>query len=296
MTWGEYQIVFLDDGASSFDTLKLSITDYTSTPPELNTHYVSIPGRVDGYLDLTDALNGYPTYSSRNMTFTCLVMLDESDREDYKTRLYNYLHGKSKRFSLTFDPEYTYTGRFTVDSVDDTHRNTLVVVLSAVCKPYKQKMLKTHMLNAAGGMTYEFVSGARPVNPTIECDKPVIVRWNDTDITVGAGTWRLNDVVFTSGINQIYINSMYLTGITWADVKQGQAFAMTWDEAAQSRWSEHAKKALEANGGLRPQAWSELRDVYTWASIQDSGLTWEELNWTQEQNATVYLQYSWEDL
>jgi hypothetical protein len=296
MSWSDNQIVF-DDGMSSFGSFSMALVDFTASPPEAVTHYIDIPGRVDGYLDLTEAMTGYTVYNSRDMTFVCLVMMDADDHETFKTQLYNYLHGKKKTFSLSFDEDYTYTGRFEVVSVDSSHRNMMLVTLKAKCKPWKHKETKTYMLNATGGMTYKFISGERPVSPTVECTEPLVIRWESEEINVGAGTWRLNNVIFTSGINEISFNTVSMYSVFWDDVKSGGTFAMTWNTAAEKRWNEHAKKALEDEAGMAAQCWNDLRSKYTWKSIADAKAAWQDLNFTTSTGSSpVYLQYEWEDL
>lgn len=92
----------------------------TFSMPPLQERYVDIPG-LNGPVDLTEAITGYPVYGNRTGSFEFIVMNDwyEADgrlvRGNWQYRyseIANYLHGQHMQAQLEDDPEYYYEGRF----------------------------------------------------------------------------------------------------------------------------------------------------------------------------------------
>lgn len=268
---------------------------YTLSPPEPKTYTVDIPGG-DGVIDLTSALTGDVAYSNRSQSFTFMVV-DPDSFERVKTDVSNFLHGKSFDYQMTMDPGYTYHGRFSVTEYSHAvYAYPGLVGVFAVdidADPYKSKGLQTYQLNATGGKMFRLESGRKPVHPVIECTQPCRVRWKDVVTVVPVGTYRLNDVLFTQGFNEIYINSRELFNTSWADLGSDGVYAMTWDSASSYRWDDIQR--MDGNIMDVPRQWSEI-----------SGLRWEELAakaWadidfrTEEApDTSVYLSYDWKDL
>lgn len=268
---------------------------YTLSPPELKTYTVDIPGG-DGVIDLTQSLTGDVAYKNRQQTFTFMVVNPDSF-ERVKTDVSNFLHGKSFDYQITMDPGYTYHGRFTVTEYDHTLYSYpgLVGIFSIKidADPYKLKGHMTYKLNATGGKMFRLESGRKPVHPVVECTQPCKVRWKNVIVQVPAGTYRLNDVLFTQGYNEIYINSWTFYNITWGELGEGATHQMTWDEATAYRWDDLQR--LEGDTMDVPQRWSDLAE-YRWSDIADK--TWRDVDFRNESvpDTTVYLSYDWKDL
>lgn len=268
---------------------------YTLSPPELKTYTVDIPGG-DGVIDLTQSLTGDVAYKNRQQTFTFMVVNPDSF-ERVKTDVSNFLHGKEFDYQITMDPGYTYHGRFTVTEYDHTLYSYpgLVGIFSIKidADPYKLKGHMTYKLNATGGKMFRLESGRKPVHPVVECTQPCKVRWKNVIVQVPAGTYRLNDVLFTQGYNEIYINSWTFYNITWGELGEGATHQMTWDEAAAYRWDDLQR--LEGDSMDVPQRWSDLAE-YRWSDLADK--TWLDVDFRNESvpDTTVYLSYDWKDL
>lgn len=264
---------------------------YTLEPPEPKTYTVDIPGG-NGVIDLTDALTGDVAYKNRKQEFIFAV-IDVKNFEKVKTEVSNFLHGRAFDYTMTMDPGYTYHGRFSVDSYShEAYANGLLgqFKITVDANPYKLKEHCAYRLNATGGKLYRFESGRRPVHPTVECMQPTWFTWNGKEQVVPAGTYRLNDVVFTYGINELYINSYKLWFVQWADLKNKQ---LTWNDLLNKRWDDIQRMGGDVEGA--PQSWSELFDK-DWNSLSEK--TWNQLNFGREKlpESTVYLTYDWEDL
>lgn len=268
---------------------------YTLSPPEPKTYTVDIPGG-DGVIDLTSALTGDVAYSNRSQSFTFMVV-DPDSFERVKTDVSNFLHGKSFDYQMTMDPGYTYHGRFSVTEYSHAvyAYPGLIGVFSVDidADPYKSKGLQTYQLNATGGKMFRLESGRKPVHPVIECTQPCRVRWKDVVTVVPVGTYRLNDVLFTQGFNEIYINSRELFNTSWAELGSGGIYAMTWDSASSYRWDDIQR--MDGNIIDVPRQWSEISGL-RWEELADK--TWADIDFRTEgaPDTSVYLSYEWKDL
>ena len=268
---------------------------YTLSPPEPKTYTVDIPGG-DGVIDLTQSLTGDVAYKNRQQEFSFMVVNPDSF-ERVKTDVSNFLHGKEFDYQITMDPGYTYHGRFSV--TDYSHGmysypglvGTFNVSIDA--DPYKSKGLQTYKLNATGGKMFRLESGRKPVHPVIECTQPCRIRWKDVVTVVPVGTYRLNDVVFTQGFNEIYINSRELFNTRWVDLGSDGTYAMTWGSASSYRWDDIQR--MDGNIMDVPRQWSEISGL-RWEELAEK--TWADLDFRTEEapDTSVYLSYDWKDL
>lgn len=255
---------------------------YTLSPPEPKTYTVDIPGG-DGVIDLTNSLTGDVLFKNRKQEFVFMVVNPDSF-ERVKTEVSNFLHGKSFDYQMTMDPGYTYHGRFTVDEY--SHKlysypglvGTFSIKIDA--NPYKLKKHMTYNLNAVGGKMFRLESGRKPVHPVIECSQPSTVRWKDTIVNVPVGTYRLNDVLFTQGYNEIYINSYELLYTKWDDIGRYKIIwdelgedaehPTTWDGASSYRWDnigEIGQDDSENSDPVIPRYWNDASS-YRWDDLQ----------------------------
>ena len=268
---------------------------YTLSPPEPKTYTVDIPGG-DGVIDLTSALTGDVAYSNRSQSFTFMVV-DPDSFERVKTDVSNFLHGKSFDYQMTMDPGYTYHGRFSVTEYSHAvYAYPGLVGVFAVdidADPYKSKGLQTYQLNATGGKMFRLESGRKPVHPVIECTQPCRVRWKDVVTVVPVGTYRLNDVLFTDGFNEIYINSRELFNTSWADLGSDGIHAMTWGSASSYRWDDIQR--MDGNIMDVPRQWSEISGL-RWEELAEKA--WADIDFRTEEapDTSVYLSYDWKDL
>lgn len=284
------------DGVDLTVRFQMALLDgYTLSPPEPKTYTVDIPGG-DGVIDLTQSLTGDVTYKNRQQTFTFMVVNPDSF-ERVKTDVSNFLHGKEFDYQITMDPGYTYHGRFSV--TDYSHGmysypglvGTFNVLIDA--DPYKSKGLQTYKLNATGGKMFRLESGRKPVHPVIECTQPCRIRWKDVVTFVPVGTYRLNDVLFTQGFNEIYINSRELFNTSWVDLGSDGTYAMTWGSASSYRWDDIQR--MDGNIIDVPRQWSEISGL-RWEGLAKK--TWADIDFRTEEapDTSVYLSYDWKDL
>lgn len=290
-------------GVDLTERFRLILVDgYELEPPSPKTYTVDIPGG-DGVIDLTDTLTGNVAYNNRTQKFSFALMnmkgvnnvsIQEFERQ--KTEIMNFLHGKAFDYQMTMDPDYTYHGRFTVSShAQSMYSNGRLgaIEITIDAEPYKLKRNCTYKLNATGGKLFRLESGRKPVHPTLECAEPCQVTWDGNQFVVPAGTYRLNDVTFQDGWNEIYINSHQFWNITWGEVDEGGTHEMTWGEASSYRWDDIQR--LEGDYLDAPRSWEEIA-TQRWSDLTST--TWGELNFKTEDapEVLVYLQYEWKDL
>jgi hypothetical protein len=272
------------------------VASRTLKPPEPKTYTVSVPCGQD--IDLTEALTGDVAFEDRSQTFKLLFVSDDSPA--MLSKFVNRVQGRRLDYQLSDDPVYTYTGRFEVSANAVEHRGERPVCSATVkvtADPYKLKEHCAYRLNATGGRMYRFESGRRPVHPTIECESVCFVTWQGEEIVVPAGTYRLNDVVFREGFNELYVNSCKLCLETWGDLAQGGKDAATWDSLTGYRWDDLQRLGITEDA---PQDWAELAET-RWEDLGANSTTpkrWDELDYRHGSVAdtTVYITYDWEDL
>lgn len=284
------------DGVDLSITFGMVLLDgYTLSPPEPKTYTVDIPGG-DGVIDLTQSLTGDVAYNNREQEFNFAV-LNPQNFEQVKTKVSNFLHGKEFDYQITMDPDYTYHGRFTVtDYAHSKYAYPGIVgmfTVSVSAEPYKLKKKMSYSLNATGGKMFRLESGRKPVRPTIECTQPCTVTFKGNVFTVGAGIYRLNNVLFEEGWNEIYINSFRFYNIVWDQIDEGGEHESTWDDLPLKRWDDIQR--LDGDVYDIAQMWNDLQGV-RWSDLSEK--TWADIDYRDEEvpDTTVYLAYEWKDL
>lgn len=268
--------------------------DWKDELPDPVTHEVSVPGAPGGTLDLTEALTGDVSYKGRKQTCTLYLDCDEENIKDAMSRLTNAWHGRRLHYSLGWDQGFTYAGRFSL-SWDHYAWGRAKCKLTIDADAFKVKENNVYKLNAAAGRLCYFVCGRVPTHPTIECKAPTVVVWQGRRTMLGVGTWRLRNVLFTQGVNEIWLDSSPVVTTLWTDLAGGGRHAMTWKEAAQFRWAEVA--AVDYTGTARPnRSWADLSQS-TWSALATAKTRWTDLDFRPvAQDPYVYVKYDYREL
>lgn len=106
-------------------------------PPTANTSFVDIPG-MNGSLDISEALTGYPTYGRRKGSWEFTILNDYESWISLYQRMSNYLHNRKLKAILEDDPAYYYEGRFYISKWKSDHPNSKITVEYEV-QPYKKE-------------------------------------------------------------------------------------------------------------------------------------------------------------
>ena len=138
----------INNGAiqSVFEELANTWTDWHLIPssrpsianPSVVTKYVDIPGH-DGFYDLTEFLSGKPNYGKREGTLQFIVDNNHESWEVIRQKIVNFLHGKEMQMRLQDDPQYYYSGRFTVGNWESGADHSSISI-SYQLYPFKHKI------------------------------------------------------------------------------------------------------------------------------------------------------------
>lgn len=299
------------------------IDGFELNPPEPKFYTIDIPGG-NGVIDLTEALGGDVAFSNREQQFT-FKLIYPAQFEMTKTKVSNFLHGKFFNYRLTWDPPYTYKGRFSV--VSYSHIGLAAgklgeIVIKVTADPYKYMDDRTYAINGVGGERCYFPSGRKPVRPVVQTTRVTRITWKGETFKVGAGTHRLNDVLFTEGINELYVNTYEIFDTKWQDISRGGSHQLTWDEASKYNWDELQRIKIDKTQPNTPSnekptdpvsgradyyakayRWNEILE-YTWDYLKTNGWTWDGLNSTPSlgdgkydfSSTGMYITYEWGDL
>lgn len=277
------------NGVKLCETYGLALDSYSDKPPTQKTTLVTIPGR-DGALDLSEWLTGTPLYSDRTITCT-LYPLDTEDWQDIErrlTELRSFLHGRRYPFSLSWDPEYTYVGRWTLttQTLDD---QTVAIKLQAICEPYKSRGTKAYILNGELGKTYIIDGPAKQTAPLIECQTQTIISINGISAMLEPGMWTNQSLVLHHGKNTIHANTTPDYGVAvWKDYTGD-----TWDKYQGLRLGYLARAGKDR---LKSIKWAALKDK-TWDKVHG---TWHENAYVGDQEAhegnDVTITFKWKDI
>lgn len=198
------------NGVDLYEKYGLIFTDTYEMPvPEYKPYEVDIPGG-NGKIDLTE-FTGDISYSNRAQKFTFCKLPDVSQTtfERIKTTVSKFLHGKRFYYTVSVDPDYIYTGRFSVTSDSSRQHKAAFIVIKVDADPYKLRKDSpiTWVANAAGGAKLNFPCGRLKVQPTIEVYRNAVVSFNGVSHEISKGSWKFDDVWFTGDSNELIINT-----------------------------------------------------------------------------------------
>lgn len=181
--------------------------DSVLSPPEAMTNMVSVPG-MDGALDLTEVLTDDVVFGMRNDEYVFYVR-DGEDFERVKTRLCNFLHGRSVDYELSVDPGYTYHGRWVCESYF-SRLNYREIKFNVTANPYKRGEHKRYVIKGAGGTRQKVENGRRHVIPTVTVQGPTLVSYEGRSWELGTdepGSYTIDGLRLAEGTSEVYVNS-----------------------------------------------------------------------------------------
>lgn len=106
-------------------------------PPEVRSTTQTIPG-MQGVLDLSEVLTGYPLYDNRSGTMEFIVAPGYKSWYETYSDIMNYLHGKKMEAYLSDDPYFKYEGRFAVNQWASEEKNSTITIEYS-CYPFKME-------------------------------------------------------------------------------------------------------------------------------------------------------------
>lgn len=123
-------------------------------------HYIDIPG-MNGGLDLTESLTGFPLYDYIEGSFEFIILNDkklpildlngnfegekEISWEVLNRDMRGFLNGKKMYMMLEDDPSWYYYGRFTVEKYDSSEASNSNITISYKVYPFKKLSTYTYL-------------------------------------------------------------------------------------------------------------------------------------------------------
>ena len=170
------------------------------SPPVPKTKYVDVLG-ADGALDLSKALTGYIQFNRRTITMEFNIMAPREEWPAKHSEIMNALHGEEMQIVLDDDPDYSYTGRLSVEGYDP-QKVTSGVKITADVEPYKVKAATKTFRITVEESAQARITVNMPVIPTITCtSSDVIMRFGGSSCLLKAGTNTYSTVVLRRGEN-----------------------------------------------------------------------------------------------
>ena len=118
---GHYSITFISSSNVSKNTWQdwylTPVTPPQVVPPEPYTNYVEIPGRVEGPIDLSEALTGAPSFLNSEGSWQFVSIDNVIPRVQLWPILKTFLHGRQLKIIFEEDPNHYYIGRLSLDEV-----------------------------------------------------------------------------------------------------------------------------------------------------------------------------------
>ena len=241
---GEREVFW--DGVPLCETYGLFVEygSVSESPPKPKLSVVSIPGGED--IDLTDALTGHAAFESRTVSFS-LYYDGRGSRgwREVASEVANLMNGREADFELGWDPGYTYHGRVSNVGVEFVPRGSCRIAVEITASPWR--VLEEHHLTveAVPGKHVLCRSGRRPVHPAVTCNYPTTVNWQGSEFVVPAGQkYRMLDVTFEQGDNDLYLSVSTYRSATWADLASRK-----WEDVAGYTWDGLSVREGETDPG-----------------------------------------------
>lgn len=136
-----YHSVTFGDKNTWDDWRLIPLTRPVFNPPTQKTNLIDVPGS-DGSLDFSMALTGYPIYNNRIGSMEFAVDNNFKDWQVMFSEILNYIHGSTLSAFLEDDPDYVYTGRFSVN-VWKSDKDRSTIVIDYIVTPYKVSKLSS---------------------------------------------------------------------------------------------------------------------------------------------------------
>ena len=180
-----------------------TLTGFELTEPYPVTNLVDVPGRIKGALDLSFALTGEPTYSTRELLVT--LELSEGTRQERELKIAemtNRLHGRRVEIISPDRPNYYAVGQITVAKLFNNH-NHASVEITGICEPwlYDSTEAVTTLKATSTEQTALLANlGAMPVVPVLTvAGGSISVTYDNATLNIAAGSYKWPQLYLTPG-------------------------------------------------------------------------------------------------
>lgn len=111
-------------------------------PPDVKTQEIEVPG-MNGKLDYTESLLGYPLYENRSGSWEFMVENGHKPWSDLYSEIMDWLNGREMYVAFEDDASWYYKGRFTVDGWDSGDQYSTITI-GYDLYPYKRSLYKNN--------------------------------------------------------------------------------------------------------------------------------------------------------
>jgi len=194
------------DNIHTYNDWGLILTAQEMEPPKVKTKYIEKP-LGDGSIDLTEAIIGDVAYEDRKGTFEFDLLVPPENRAGLVSAMGSYIHGRKRKLILPDDLDHYYYGRMALSSfVAQGLIGKLEIEI--VCDPYKYKLdptVKSGSIGTGGSVTVICTNSRKRVIPEITVSAAVTIVFNGNSYSVSPGTWKLTNIIFVEGQNELTI-------------------------------------------------------------------------------------------
>ena len=191
-------------GKELFSTYGVDVTAVRISPPEAKTIYVDVP-RMDGQLDLTEMF-GYVRYNQREIVIEGVIRGNYATYNAGLSDLANAVDGQRIPLALSWDANYQYQGRWTIES-EKEDAYSAAVTITGLCDPYKYKVpITLTEFSVTTTREITLINGRMPVTPSVTTDAEMQVVFNGASYAFSAGTHIAPGLILSEGDNTLTVN------------------------------------------------------------------------------------------
>lgn len=161
-------VTMIVDGTSkhSYDDFGLVMCGCEIGEPALAETYETVPG-LSWMIDLSDTVTGHAKYTSRHISIVFGASSGELSLEGIVSKLRNFCSGKMIKLIFDDDPDWYWTGRFSVENTEFSPRIGTFGFASKNADPFKHQIeIGTETEQEAKGTL--FIDGVSASNITID--------------------------------------------------------------------------------------------------------------------------------
>lgn len=215
----------------SYDDLGIILSSKKISPPSVKVNQVEIQG-TDGYIDLSEALTGKPSYNNRNIKLTFAVIDASNNWLPIYSKVMNAVHGKKMNIILDDDKGYYYFGRVSVNDLE-SKKGSGTIVVDCDVDAYKydvnlsNEKWKWDSFCFIGGIAQDTtfsINGTKALeiyNNKMDVCPEFILPGDSTIVYDGksynapAGMYKNYDIIFHEGLNNITITGTGTVSISF---------------------------------------------------------------------------------
>lgn len=180
-----------------------TLTGMELTEPYPVTNFVDVPGRIKGSLDLSYALTGEPSYSTRDLLVT--LELSEGTRQQRELKiaeLVNSLHGRRVDIIIPDRPNHYAIGQLSVLKLFNNHAHASVEI-TGICEPWLYSITEAEVVLQAKSTEQTALLanlGAMPMVPVLKvAGGSISVTYDNATLSMEAGTHKWSHLYLTPG-------------------------------------------------------------------------------------------------